>query len=144
MSPDPCTPVPPASTPLAAPPPALPRVVSIAGTDPTGGAGTAADLKSITAAGGYGMAVVTAVVAQNTRGVRDIHVPPAEVLAAQLTAVSDDVELEAVKTGMLGTVEVIDTVAAWVAAHPPRVLVVDPVMVASSGDRCSSRRRSRR
>ena len=135
MSPDPCTPVPPASTPLAAPPPALPRVVSIAGTDPTGGAGTAADLKSITAAGGYGMAVVTAVVAQNTRGVRDIHVPPAEVLAAQLTAVSDDVELEAVKTGMLGTVEVIDTVAAWVAAHPPRVLVVDPVMVASSGDR---------
>src|SRR5699024_12777520 len=97
MSPDPCTPVPPASTPLAAPPPALPRVVSIAGTDPTGGAGTAADLKSITAAGGYGMAGVTAVVAQDTRGVRDIHVPPAEVLAAPPTAGRDDVGVGAGK-----------------------------------------------
>ncbi|WP_414644427.1 bifunctional hydroxymethylpyrimidine kinase/phosphomethylpyrimidine kinase [Brachybacterium sp.] len=110
-------------------------MLSIAGTDPTGGAGTAADLKSITAAGGYGMAVVTAVVAQNTHGVRAIHVPPAAVLGAQLAAVADDVALEAVKTGMLGTVEVINTVTAWVDAHPPGVLVVDPVMVATSGDR---------
>lgn len=115
--------------------PALPRVLSIAGTDPTGGAGTAADLKSITAAGGYGMAVITAVVAQNTHGVRAIHVPPAAVLGAQLAAVGDDVALEAVKTGMLGTVEVIEAVTDWIDAHPPRVLVVDPVMVATSGDR---------
>ncbi|WP_394216461.1 bifunctional hydroxymethylpyrimidine kinase/phosphomethylpyrimidine kinase [Brachybacterium vulturis] len=129
---DPCTQPP--STLLPARP-TVPRVVSIAGTDPTGGAGTAADLKSITAAGGFGMAVVTAVVAQNTHGVRDIHVPPAGFLAAQLAAVSDDVTLEAVKTGMLGTVEVIETVAAWIDAHPPRVLVVDPVMVATSGHR---------
>ncbi|ASK65480.1 bifunctional hydroxymethylpyrimidine kinase/phosphomethylpyrimidine kinase [Brachybacterium avium] len=132
MSSDPCTQSPSALLPVR---PTVPRVVSIAGTDPTGGAGTAADLKSITAAGGFGMAVVTAVVAQNTHGVRDIHVPPAEFLAAQLAAVSDDVTLEAVKTGMLGTVEVIETVAAWLDAHPPRVLVVDPVMVATSGHR---------
>lgn len=117
------------------PAPSAPRVLSIAGTDPTGGAGTAADLKSITAAGGFGMAAVTAVVAQNTHGVSDIHVPPAQFLAAQLRAVSDDVELEAVKTGMLGTAEIIAAVADWLSAHPPRVLVVDPVMVATSGDR---------
>lgn len=135
MSSDPCTHFPSASARPDSARPAVPRVVSIAGTDPTGGAGTAADLKSITAAGGYGMAVVTAVVAQNTRGVRDIHVPPAGFLAAQLAAVSDDVELDAVKTGMLGTVEVIEAVTAWIDAHPPRVLVVDPVMVATSGHR---------
>ena len=136
MSSDPCTPLP--SDRAAAPgrpAPSVPRVLSIAGTDPTGGAGTAADLKSITAAGGYGMAAVTAVVAQNTHGVRDIHVPPAAVLTAQLEAVSDDVALEAVKTGMLATAAIIRAVESWVLAHPPRVLVVDPVMVATSGDR---------
>ena len=143
MSSDPCTLFPTALPSAAAPgrlasgrpAPSAPRVLSIAGTDPTGGAGTAADLKSITAAGGFGMAAVTAVVAQNTHGVSDIHVPPAQFLAAQLRAVSDDVELEAVKTGMLGTAEIIAAVANWLSAHPPRVLVVDPVMVATSGDR---------
>ncbi|MEO9247170.1 bifunctional hydroxymethylpyrimidine kinase/phosphomethylpyrimidine kinase [Citricoccus nitrophenolicus] len=124
---------PPSSTlPAAA---SVPRVLSIAGTDPTGGAGTAADLKSITAAGGYGMSVVTALVAQNTHGVRDLHVPPAEFLAAQLRAVSDDVTLDAVKTGMLGTTEFIATVVAWLDDVRPAILVVDPVMIATSGDR---------
>lgn len=113
----------------------VPRVLSIAGTDPSGGAGTAADLKSITAAGGYGMTVVTSLVAQNTHGVRDIHVPPTEFLTAQLQAVSDDVVIDALKTGMLGTVEIIETVTAWLDDQPPTVLVVDPVMVATSGDR---------
>jgi hydroxymethylpyrimidine/phosphomethylpyrimidine kinase len=113
----------------------VPRVLSIAGTDPSGGAGTAADLKSITAAGGYGLSVVTALVAQNTCGVRAVHVPPTDVLAAQLDAVGDDVELDAVKTGMLGTTGIVETVSAWLDAHPPRVLVVDPVMIATSGDR---------
>lgn len=113
----------------------MPRVLSIAGTDPTGGAGTAADLKSITAAGGYGMSVVTSLVAQNTHGVRDLHVPPAEFLGAQLHAVSSDVTLDAVKTGMLGTADIIATVAAWLDDVPPRILVVDPVMIATSGDR---------
>lgn len=143
MSSDPCTLFPAALPRVAAPgrlasgrpAPSAPRVLSIAGTDPTGGAGTAADLKSITSAGGFGMAAVTAVLAQNTHGVSDIHIPPAQFLAAQLRAVSDDVELEAVKTGMLGTAEIIEAVRTWLSAHPPRVLVVDPVMVATSGDR---------
>lgn len=115
--------------------PALPRVLSIAGTDPSGGAGTAADMKSIIAAGGYGMTVVSCLVAQNTTGVRAIHTPPVDFLAAQLRAVSDDIAVDAVKTGMLGTAAVIATVRDWLDAHRPPVLVVDPVMVATSGDR---------
>ena len=91
----------------------IPRVLAIAGTDPSGGAGTAADLKSITAAGGYGMAVVTSLVAQNTHGVRAIHTPPTAFLSEQLQAVSDDVTIDAIKTGMLGTAEIIETVATW-------------------------------
>lgn len=114
---------------------AVPRVLSIAGTDPTGGAGIQADLKSIAANGGYGMAVVTALVAQNTHGVRSVHVPPVAFLAEQLDAVSDDVSIDAVKIGMLATVEVIETVAAWLGRVRPPIVVLDPVMVATSGDR---------
>ena len=114
---------------------AIPRVLSIAGTDPTGGAGVQADLKSIGALGGYGMAVVTALVAQNTRGVRAVHVPPVEFLAAQLDAVSDDVEIDAVKIGMLQSTEIIRTVQAWLGRVRPAIVVLDPVMVATSGDR---------
>lgn len=110
-------------------------MLSIAGTDPSGGAGTAADMKSITAAGGYGMTVITSLVAQNTRGVRDIHIPPTSFLEAQLCAVSDDVKIDAVKTGMLATSGIIATVSSWLDTNPPIVLVVDPVMVATSGDR---------
>lgn len=112
-----------------------PRVLSIAGTDPTGGAGVQADLKSIAAFGGYGMAAVTALVAQNTSGVRDVHVPPTAFLDAQLRAVSDDVEIDAVKIGMLGSAEVVATVDAWLADVRPPVIVLDPVMIATSGDR---------
>lgn len=117
----------------------IPNLLSIAGTDPTGGAGIQADLKSFAAHRGYGMCVVTALVAQNTQGVREIHLPPVEFLRAQLDAVSDDVVVDGVKVGMLGTSEIIGTVAAWwdeQAAEGRRpVLVVDPVMVATSGDR---------
>lgn len=120
---------------MTSPYPVAPRVLSIAGTDPSGGAGTAADMKSITAAGGYGMTVVTSVVAQNTHGVRDQHFPPQSVLRNQLEAVSDDVTIDAIKTGMLGTVATIATVSNWLDEHPPTFLVVDPVMIASSGDR---------
>lgn len=113
----------------------IPRVLAVAGTDPTGGAGQHADLKSIAAMGGYGMSAVTAVVVQNTVGVRSIHVPPVEFLAAQLDAVSDDVEIDAVKIGMLGSVPVIETVTRWLEAHRPPVVVLDPVMVATTGGR---------
>jgi hydroxymethylpyrimidine kinase/phosphomethylpyrimidine kinase/thiamine-phosphate diphosphorylase len=118
----------------AADPTRVPRVLSIAGTDPTGGAGIQADLKSTAANGGYGMAVVTALVAQNTRGVREIHVPPVAFLRAQLDAVSDDVVIDAVKIGMLGSAAVVDEVADWLRAVQPPVVVLDPVMIAQSGD----------
>jgi hydroxymethylpyrimidine kinase/phosphomethylpyrimidine kinase len=110
-------------------------VLSIAGTDPTGGAGIQADLKAIAANGGYGMAVVTALVAQNTQGVRAVHLPPVEFLNQQLDAVSDDVQIDAVKIGMLATAEVIDAVRTWLERVRPPVVVLDPVMVATSGDR---------
>lgn len=112
-----------------------PRVLSIAGSDPSGGAGIQADLKSIAANGGYGMAVLTALTAQNTQGVRAVHVPPAAFLRQQLDAVSEDIDIDAVKIGMLANAEVIRTVIEWLdAVHPP-IVVVDPVMVATSGDR---------
>lgn len=118
--------------------PSCPRVLSIAGTDPTGGAGIQADLKAIGAAGGYGMSVTTALVAQNTQGVRSIHTPPVSFLEAQLEAVFDDVTVDAVKVGMLGDVTITDTVRRWLQEHPISVVVIDPVMVATSGDRLLS------
>ncbi|MBO0981394.1 bifunctional hydroxymethylpyrimidine kinase/phosphomethylpyrimidine kinase [Microbacterium sp. SD291] len=114
---------------------AAPRVLSIAGSDPSGGAGIQADLKSIAANGGYGMAVITALTAQNTCGVRGVHVPPPEFLRAQLEAISDDIVVDAVKIGMLASAEVIGVVAGWLDAVRPPVVVLDPVMVATSGDR---------
>ncbi|MDQ0731935.1 bifunctional hydroxymethylpyrimidine kinase/phosphomethylpyrimidine kinase [Arthrobacter sp. B1I2] len=113
----------------------VPRVLSIAGSDPSGGAGIQADLKSIAAHGGYGMAAITALTAQNTRGVQAVHVPPAAFLAQQLDAVSDDISIDAVKIGMLGDEAVIRTVRQWLGKVRPAVVVLDPVMVATSGDR---------
>ncbi|MDC7123005.1 bifunctional hydroxymethylpyrimidine kinase/phosphomethylpyrimidine kinase [Cellulomonas fimi] len=112
-----------------------PRVLSIAGTDPTGGAGIQADLKSFAAHGAYGMAVVTALVAQNTHGVREVRVPDVAFLRAQLDAVSDDVTVDAVKIGMLANAAVADEVGDWLTRHRPPFVVLDPVMVATSGDR---------
>ncbi|MGF6823333.1 hydroxymethylpyrimidine kinase/phosphomethylpyrimidine kinase/thiamine-phosphate diphosphorylase [Microbacterium sp. ZKA21] len=112
-----------------------PRVLSIAGSDPSGGAGIQADLKSIAANGGYGMAVITALTAQNTRGVRAVHVPPPVFLQSQLDALSEDIVIDAVKIGMLANADVIRTVTAWLDAERPPIVVVDPVMVATSGDR---------
>ena len=116
----------------------IPRVLSIAGTDPTGGAGLQADLKSFAANGAYGMGVVTALVAQNTQGVRSVHIPPVSFLKEQLLSVSDDVTIDAVKIGMLANAEIIQTVSDWLGnvAHGP--VVLDPVMVATSGDRLLS------
>lgn len=112
----------------------IPRVLSIAGTDPTGGAGLQADLKSILAAGGYGMSVVTALVAQNTQGVRSVHVPELEFLREQLACVSEDVAVDAVKIGMLGNVGIANAVREWIDTVAAPV-ILDPVMVATSGDR---------
>jgi len=111
----------------------IPRVLSIAGTDPTGGAGIHADLKSIAANGGYGMAVLTSLVAQNTTEVRTIHTPPADFLAEQLDVVSDDVTIDAVKIGMLGSAENTAIVRAWLARVSPPIVVLDPVLKASIG-----------
>nr|WP_312714554.1 bifunctional hydroxymethylpyrimidine kinase/phosphomethylpyrimidine kinase [Corynebacterium flavescens] len=131
----------------------IPRVLSIAGTDPTGGAGIQADLKSITAAGGYGMSVITALVAQNTQGVRSVHVPPLDFLKEQLACVADDVEIDAIKIGMLSSQNIVAVVSEFLteinsdsdadseseaASHRTRrsiPVVLDPVMVATSGDR---------
>lgn len=132
------SPVPGASasgTPRAARAARVPRVLSIAGTDPSGGAGIQADLKSIAASGGYGMCVTTSLVAQNTCGVREVFTPPLEFLTAQLAAVFDDVTVDAVKIGMLGDADTIRTVRTWLSEHPVPVVVLDPVMIASSGDR---------
>ena len=114
-------------------------VLSIAGSDPSGGAGIQADLKSIGACGGYGMSVITALTAQNTRGVQGVFVPPVGFLAQQLESVLSDVPPAAIKIGMLGSAQVIDTVAhaleALQAAGTRPPVVLDPVMVATSGDR---------
>lgn len=115
--------------------PTRPRVLSIAGTDPTGGAGVQADLKSIAAAGGFGMSVVTSLVAQNTHGVRAIHTPPLEFLREQLESVFSDVSVDAVKLGMLGDAATVELVRDWLDTHPHGPVVLDPVMIATSGDR---------
>ncbi|AGF72438.1 multifunctional thiamine-phosphate pyrophosphorylase/synthase/phosphomethylpyrimidine kinase [Corynebacterium halotolerans YIM 70093 = DSM 44683] len=114
---------------------AVPRVLSIAGTDPTGGAGIQADLKSIGAAGGFGMSVVTSLVAQNTHGVRSVHTPPLQFLTEQLESVFDDVTVDAVKIGMLGDARTVALISRWLEEHPVPVVVLDPVMIATSGDR---------
>lgn len=113
----------------------IPNVLSIAGTDPTGGAGIQADLKTIAALGGYGMSVVTALVAQNTQGVRGVLDVPPDFVAAQIAAVFDDVRVDAVKIGMLANADIVNTVADALDRYKPEFVVLDPVMVAASGDR---------
>ena len=114
---------------------AVPRVLTIAGTDPTGGAGIQADIKAITEAGGFALSVVTAVVSQNTRGVREVHGIDEHTIGAQLSAVVDDVEVDGVKIGMLGTAATARAVGEFLDEHDFPVVVLDPVMVATSGDR---------
>jgi hydroxymethylpyrimidine kinase/phosphomethylpyrimidine kinase len=111
-----------------------PVVLTIAGSDSGGGAGIQADLKTIEACGGFGTSAVTAVTAQNTTGVHGTHVLPVDEVEAQLDAVLADFDVAAVKTGMLATAEVVETVTTY-ASDVSCPLVVDPVMVAASGDR---------
>jgi hydroxymethylpyrimidine/phosphomethylpyrimidine kinase len=112
----------------------VPIAVTIAGSDSSGGAGIEADLKTFSALGVYGAAVSTALTAQNTQGVFAIHDVPADFIAAQINAVFTDLEVGAVKIGMLGTAAAVDVVAAALDRYRPRNVVLDPVMVASSGD----------
>jgi len=111
------------------------RVLTIAGSDSGGGAGIQADLKTIAANGCYGMSVITALTAQNTLGVTGIHAVPVEFVAAQLEAVLSDIGADAVKIGMLFSPELIRTVADGLKQFAPPAIVLDPVMVAQSGDK---------
>lgn len=110
------------------------NVLSIAGSDPSGGAGIQADLKTFGALGCYGMAAITALTAQNTQGVSGVHVPPAAFAAAQIDAIFTDVRVDAVKIGMLASGEIVEAVASRLRAHHARNIVLDPVLVATSGD----------
>ncbi|HET7847645.1 MAG TPA: bifunctional hydroxymethylpyrimidine kinase/phosphomethylpyrimidine kinase [Pseudolabrys sp.] len=109
--------------------------VTIAGSDSGGGAGIQADLKTFAALGVYGASVITALTAQNTRGVTGIHHVPPDFVAAQMDAVFSDLKVDAVKIGMLSNRAIIETVAAGFDRHRARNIVLDPVMVATSGDR---------
>jgi len=115
-----------------------PRALTIAGSDSGGGAGIQADLKTFAAHGAYGMSVITALTAQNTREVRAVLEVPPEMVAAQIDAVLEDIGADAVKIGMLASAPLIQTVAARLRAHLAGTgvpIVLDPVMVAKSGDR---------
>ncbi len=111
-----------------------PIALTIAGSDPSGGAGIQADLKTFTVLGAYGASVITALTAQNTLGVTGVHKVPANFIAAQFDAVTSDLTIAATKTGMLGDAETVRTVARLLAGAKLKPLVVDPVMVATSGD----------
>jgi len=117
----------------------IPNVLSIAGVDPSGGAGLLADLKSFSALGAYGCGVVAALTAQNTQAVAGVHVPPTDFLRLQLDTLFADVRIDAVKIGMLGTEQIVATVADSLARETPPHVVLDPVMVAKSGDHLLAR-----
>lgn len=109
------------------------RVLVIAGSDSGGGAGIQADIKTITALGGYAATAITAVTVQNTLGVSGVHPIPLEVIAAQARAVLDDIGADAIKTGMLGDAAIVETVAAAIDHAGSVPAVIDPVMVAKGG-----------
>ncbi len=112
----------------------VPVVLTIAGSDSSGGAGIQADIKAISATGGYACSVITAITAQNTVGVSGVFPVPAEFVAKQLDAVFTDLNIAAVKIGMLADCAIIRVVADKLRQYRPSFVVVDPVMVATSGD----------
>jgi hydroxymethylpyrimidine/phosphomethylpyrimidine kinase len=113
----------------------VPVALTIAGSDSGGGAGIQADLKTFAALGVHGTSAITAVTAQNTVTVTDIHEVPVRVIRAQIDAVVEDIGVQAAKTGMLASAEIIEAVSAAIREHGIRNLVVDPVMVAKGGAR---------
>jgi hydroxymethylpyrimidine/phosphomethylpyrimidine kinase len=113
----------------------IPVALTIAGSDSSGGAGIQADLKTFAALGVYGASVITALTAQNTKGVTGIHPVPADFVTAQIDAVFGDLDVRAVKIGMVAQLASIDAIAAGLTRWSPQHVVLDPVMVATSGDR---------
>lgn len=116
----------------------IPIALTIAGSDSSGGAGIQADLKTFAARGVYGASVITALTAQNTKGVTGIHDVPADFITAQIDAVFSDLDVKAVKIGMVARHEAIVAIAAGLDRWSPKHVVLDPVMVATSGDKLLS------
>jgi hydroxymethylpyrimidine/phosphomethylpyrimidine kinase len=114
---------------------AMPIALTIAGSDSSGGAGIQADLKTFAALGVYGASVVTALTAQNTTAVSGIHLVPADFVTAQIDAVFGDLDVRAVKIGMVAQLATIEAVVAGLTRWSPKHIVLDPVLVATSGDR---------
>ena len=114
---------------------AIKNVLSIGGSDPSGGAGIQADLKTFAANGVYGMAIISALTAQSTRGVKAIHCPDPGFVEAQIDCLFDDIQPAAVKIGMLANADIISRVAARLKHYQARNIIIDPVMLASSGQR---------
>jgi len=112
-----------------------PVALTIAGSDSSGGAGIQADLKTFAALGVYGASVITALTAQNTSGVTGIHLVPADFVTAQIDAVFSDLDVKAVKIGMVAQLATLDAIVAGLTRWSPKHVVLDPVMVATSGDR---------
>jgi len=112
-----------------------PVALTIAGSDSSGGAGIQADLKTFAALGVYGASVITALTAQNTSGVTGIHLVPADFVTAQIDAVFSDLDVKAVKIGMVAQLAIVDAIVAGLTRWSPKHIVLDPVMVATSGDR---------
>ena len=108
-------------------------VLSVAGSDSSGGAGIQADIKTISALGGYAATAITAITVQNTLGVQAVHPVPAELVGEQMQAVMEDLRPDAIKIGMTGNVEIISEIARLLHQYSPRQVVLDPVMVSTSG-----------
>jgi hydroxymethylpyrimidine/phosphomethylpyrimidine kinase len=117
------------------------RVLIIAGSDSSGGAGIQADIKTVTALGGYAMTAITAVTVQNTEGVFDVFPIPIETLEAQARVVLEDIGADVIKTGMLGSIETVEAVARVLDGAAGVPAVVDPVMTAKGGQRTAAPRR---
>ncbi|MFP4313459.1 MAG: bifunctional hydroxymethylpyrimidine kinase/phosphomethylpyrimidine kinase [Alphaproteobacteria bacterium] len=114
------------------------NILSIAGSDPSGGAGIQADLKTFSALGCYGMAAITALTAQNTTGVSGVHEVPHDFLGEQIQSIFSDIQVHALKIGMAGNVRSIGVISEMIQRHNPVNIVLDPVMVATSGDKLLS------
>ncbi|WP_089713753.1 bifunctional hydroxymethylpyrimidine kinase/phosphomethylpyrimidine kinase [Halomonas daqiaonensis] len=115
-------------------PRSIPNTLTIAGSDPSGGAGIQADIKTLSALGTYATSVITALTAQNTRGVSGVHPVPTDFIGAQLETLFDDIDIDAVKIGMVASREVAEVIREALAPRRPSWIVLDPVMVAKSGD----------